>query len=255
MEVINYPDAKNVVICGDIHGDFKPLVHKLCKSLGLKDTLLIVAGDCGFGFKTRKEHEALLNRLERKLRKANNWITFVRGNHDDPSYYSESKINTERWRTVPDYSVIRANGHNILCVGGAVSIDRAMRRPQNTTQRPTFWADEAPVFRPDEIESIPEDIRIDTVVSHTAPSSCEISSQAGILTWALFDSTLLQDCAQERSTMNMVKAFLEKQGHHPQDWFYGHFHQSWTGTIDDTRFHMLDIMEFKELRKHTENNE
>lgn len=250
MEVINYPDAKTVVFCGDIHGDFKPLVHKLCKQLGLKDTLLIVAGDCGFGFEKPAYYVMVYNQIARLLRKANNWVVFVRGNHDDPSYYNESKIHTKRWRTVPDYSVIRANGHNILCVGGAVSIDRAMRRPKKSKETPIFWADEAPVFRPDEIQSIPADIKIDTVVTHTAPSSCEISSQAGILTWALFDGTLLQDCAQERRTMDLVKAFLNKQGHHPQDWFYGHFHQSWTGTINNTRFHMLDIMEFKELRKN-----
>lgn len=256
MEVINYPDAKSVVICGDIHGDFKPLVRKLCKQLGLKNTLLIVAGDCGFGFDKPAYYVTSYNQISRLLRKANNWVVFVRGNHDDPSYFAEQRINYARWRTVPDYSVIRANGHNILCVGGAVSIDRAMRMiPCTSKSTPIFWADEAPVFRPDEIEGIPADIRIDTVVTHTAPSSCEISSQAGILTWALYDNTLLQDYAQERRTMDMVKAFLENQGHHPQDWFYGHFHQSWTGTIDNTRFHMLDIMEFEELRKNTESND
>ena len=255
MEVINYPDAETVVICGDIHGDFKPLVHKLCNQLGLKDTLLIVAGDCGFGFDKPAYYVTVYKQIARLLRKANNWVVFVRGNHDDPSYFADHRINYTRWHTVADYSVIKANEHNILCVGGAISIDRAIRIPRNTKEKPIFWADEAPVFRPDEIQSIPADIRIDTVVSHTAPSSCEISSQAGILTWALYDSTLLRDCARERHTMDRVKAFLKKQGHHPKDWFYGHFHQSWTGIIDDTRFHMLDIMEFKELRKHTKNNE
>lgn len=130
MEIINYPDAKSVVICGDIHGDFKPLVHKLCKQLGLKDTLLIVAGDCGFGFDKPSYYVTVYKQISRLLRKANNWVVFVRGNHDDPSYFAEHKINYARWRTVPDYSVITANGHNILCVGGAVSIDRAMRKPK-----------------------------------------------------------------------------------------------------------------------------
>ena len=255
MEPYIYPEAKQVIVCGDIHGDFGLLVDKLCVRYGCRDTLLIVAGDCGFGFEKTGHYQAVYTKLARKLRKANNWIAFVRGNHDDPSYFEEKKIDFERWRTVPDYSVIRANGHNILCVGGAVSIDRAMRIPKNTKEKPIFWADEAPVFRPDEIQSIPPDIKIDTVVTHTAPSSCEISSQDGILTWADNDSSLLKDCTQERRTMDMVKAFLENQGHHPQDWFYGHFHQSWTGNIDDTQFHMLDIMEFKELRNHTKSNE
>lgn len=30
-------------------------------------------------------------------------------------------------------------------------------------------------------------------------------------------------------------------------WYYGHFHQSWSATINGILFSMLDIMEFKEM--------
>ena len=50
---IKYPDAKQVIVSGDIHGDFKGIVYKLCVQYGLKDSLLIIAGDCGFGFEKR----------------------------------------------------------------------------------------------------------------------------------------------------------------------------------------------------------
>ena len=43
------PAAKHIVVSGDIHGDFNTLVHKLCVQYKMQDTLLIVAGDCGFG--------------------------------------------------------------------------------------------------------------------------------------------------------------------------------------------------------------
>ena len=46
----NYREAKSVVVCGDIHGAFEEMVFKLCVQYGMTDTLLIVAGDCGFGF-------------------------------------------------------------------------------------------------------------------------------------------------------------------------------------------------------------
>ena len=48
--ILEYKEAKQVVVSGDIHGDFKGIVYKLCIQYGLTDTLLIVAGDCGFGF-------------------------------------------------------------------------------------------------------------------------------------------------------------------------------------------------------------
>ena len=46
----SFPNAKSVVVCGDIHGEFNAVIYKLCIQYQMTDTLLIVAGDCGFGF-------------------------------------------------------------------------------------------------------------------------------------------------------------------------------------------------------------
>ena len=93
MKRYNYPDAKQVLVSGDIHGDFKLLVHNLCIRYGCTDTLLIVAGDCGFGFDKPGYYEIVYNSVADRLRKANNWVVFVRGNHDDPSYFAGEIIN------------------------------------------------------------------------------------------------------------------------------------------------------------------
>lgn len=53
--IYNFPDCRNIVICGDIHGDFNLLVNKVCVQYQMKDTLVIVAGDCGFGFECARE--------------------------------------------------------------------------------------------------------------------------------------------------------------------------------------------------------
>ena len=42
--VLTYKDAKSLVICGDIHGEFVPLVYEMCVRYGMHDTLVIVAG-------------------------------------------------------------------------------------------------------------------------------------------------------------------------------------------------------------------
>ena len=49
-----YPEAKSIVISGDIHGDFNELVYKLCIQYQMTDTLLVVAGDCGASDLKRK---------------------------------------------------------------------------------------------------------------------------------------------------------------------------------------------------------
>ena len=82
-KLFEYPETKSVVVCGDIHGDFHTLAHKMCIQYQMADALLIVAGDCGFGFDKPAYYEQVYNKDAGLLRKANNWIVFVRGNHDN----------------------------------------------------------------------------------------------------------------------------------------------------------------------------
>ena len=74
----------------------------------------------------------------------------VRGNHDDPAYFNGEKISHERFRTIPDYSVIHVCDHNIFCVGGAISIDRYNRQRDDNRDRisqvASYWPDEVPML-------------------------------------------------------------------------------------------------------------
>lgn len=247
--LFDYPEAKCVVVSGDIHGDFHTLVYKMCIQYQMTDTLLIVAGDCGFGFDMPGYYEQVYSKDAGRLRKANNWIAFVRGNHDNPAYFNEQRIANKRWKTIPDYSVITACGHNILCVGGGISIDRDRRKKEQARRALTstgyYWEDEAPVFSKEDIDEIPE--QIDTVVTHSAPSFCEKHNKNFLKDWAEWDETLLDDVKSERETLDKLHDYLQEKGHPLREWYYGHFHESWTGYLNDIKFRMLDIMEFAQI--------
>ena len=124
---LSFPEAKGLVISGDVHGDFNQLVFKLCVQYRMRDALLIVAGDCGFGFEKRESYENMVRRNVKRMNEANNWIVFVRGNHDNPAYFDGCAFRYKRFVAVPDYAIIQACSHTILCVGGAISIDRQYR--------------------------------------------------------------------------------------------------------------------------------
>ncbi len=247
-----FPEAKNIIICGDIHGEFNSLIYRLCIQYQLTDTLLIVAGDCGFGFEKPGYYENVFKRNSARLSKANNWIVMVRGNHDDPSYFNKEKIKHERCRTIPDYSIIQACGHNILCIGGAVSIDRYYRKKHDAKYHlsgtASYWADEMPYYDEAILNEIGKQIRIDTVITHTAPSFCELISKNGLSEWTALDPAIPADCEIERKTMDLIYKHLKADRHPVHHWYYGHFHQSWNSEINGILFSMLDIMEFKELR-------
>lgn len=84
---LSFPKAKSVLVSGDIHGEFNQLVFKLCVQYSVRDTLLIVAGDCGFGFDSPGYYDEMVKKNSRRMSEANNWIVFVRGNHDNPAYF------------------------------------------------------------------------------------------------------------------------------------------------------------------------
>ena len=247
------------MVAGDIHGDFEALVVKCCDQCQMTNTLIVVAGDCGFGFQRPCYYEDMYMRLSGQLEKANNWLMFVRGNHDNPAYFDGHVVNHKRWKAVPDYSVLEACGHTILCVGGAISVDRTYRinemygmtvvvEDDRRLEVAYYWPDEKPVYDEARLEAISEACTIDTIITHTAPSFCEKQSRADIQNWLVKDEELLDDLKEERQAMDRLLSFL-KEHHHPVDqWYYGHFHQSWHSEIDGVRYNMLDCMEVRELR-------
>ena len=260
-DIFDFTDARNIVFSGDIHGEFNELVHKCCVQYGMTDTLVVVAGDCGFGFEKPGYYENVYKRNRERLSKANNWMVFVRGNHDNPAYFNDCPIRHSRWMTVPDYSVVKACGHAILCVGGAISVDRSYRlsdprhhfpKPDKPLERNVYWANEYPIFKADKLDALGESCSIDTVVTHTAPSFCEVISRSGLANMAIRDENLMDHVRYERQVMDKILECLKAKKHPLRHWFYGHFHQSWHQEIEGIQYNMLDIMELRELRTTAE---
>lgn len=253
-------DKTNICFIGDLHGEFK-CIPGLMKHTGLTDAVYIFAGDCGFGFESETHYSNIFNRIGKTAKKFNSECIFIRGNHDDKEYYSTSKINRKYFRSVPDYTVLQSPTHNILCVGGAISIDRTYRlaiQTQNETKYriyhrcsieaaklltpKVYWPTEPPVFNESALNKITASgIKIDIVCTHTCPSFAQPITKDGIKSWMGIDPLLDVDTKAERQVMDDIYNKLIKDGHPLSKWFYGHYHYHNTEVINNIQFIMLDM--------------
>lgn len=251
-------DNRDIVVCGDIHGEFNKLVYDMCVRYEMKDTLCIVAGDCGFGFEKRGYYDNIVERNRKRMEESGNRIVFVRGNHDNPAYFDGTVFSHDRFIAVPDYSIIRAGGHSVLCVGGGVSIDRMSRIKANKLEERRqqlyggsedsvlpiayYWENELPVYDEAKLDDA-IGCGFDTIVTHTAPSFCQPVTKDGVASWMSADSGLEADMDRERSVMDMIWNRMKSAGKLPGNWYYGHFHHTWESIIDGVAFRMLGISE------------
>ena len=252
MNVIEIQD-REIYVIGDIHGEF----HEAYARDGIIHGCIIVAGDVGFGFHNFKYYtECMYPKAKKWLERNDNIIICVRGNHDDPAYFAGKPFHKERMMCVPDYTVIKGNNHIVLCVGGAISIDRIYRKDIQDF-RPNgpryWWEDEAPILDTDKIREITDaGYRIDTVVSHTCPDFCypmdKGVTNSTMAHWLKIDPPLQHDLLNERSCMTEIYHQLVDEYDHPvKRWMYGHYHASHKSIYDGMICQLLDINEIVPL--------
>lgn len=220
----------NVYVVGDTHGSFRLIQYKI-KSDNIEDSVIIVAGDCGFGFEKEAHYKNVYNKMKKTLIESNVKLVFVRGNHDDPLYFDGEVINFPNFIAIPDYSVLIFNDvdvtYNVLCVGGAISIDRVWRKNNELKyRRNLYWDGESPYYSEDILNAIKLDgINIDAMITHTTPSFAPPTDKNGISSFTAIDKDLAVDVDSERRVMDEIYNHIVKKDKHPMKLIiHGHFH-------------------------------
>ena len=249
-------DKKPIYVIADLHGYFNALKAEINLKDYLKDCIIICAGDIGVGFNTKDFYLGKFEELNNIMQDKNIDCLMIRGNHDDPSYFNGS-IFLSNVKLIPDYTVITSGEANILCVGGAISIDRLYRKKiyqsnvdyisslmptediENIKNKVSknYWENEAPILDCDTLKEINDNgIKINYVVTHTSPSFAFKNDKKGIENWLKNDETLDLDTSYERNVMDSIYNILKENGNELIYWVYGHFHEHWEGEKEKTKF-------------------
>lgn len=271
MNVLKY-NVESCYFIGDIHGEFDSL--KSCiKRYELTNCVLFCCGDIGLGFEKPQHYKNIFPKINRLCKEKNVNIIFIRGNHDDPTYFNNKAINYSHIKAVSDYSVVQTFNindefqtvsiHSVLCVGGATSIDRTYRQrvmnnsitsyilhhPNSSVEEARnnipkgYWKDEQPVFNESILEEIKEsNIKIDIVCTHTCPSNCQPVTKYGIESWFIDDPQLKEDITRERAIIDQIRNKIITDNHPLRLWVYGHYHYRNNEVIDNVKYIMLDMI-------------
>ena len=238
-------------VIGDTHS-YKNTFKVFDKS-GIRDSNLIHVGDAGIGFQSPSKELHNLQVLNEMLISTNNQLSISRGNHDNPYYFSGDYTYVfSNLHLIRDYSVHKIEDKNVLFVGGATSIDRIDRILEGMKDGKEYWWDEEKILPRD--KTITETIEdIDIVITHAAPSFCHpVLINHLVERYASREETagldLKADLVEERIILTQLYDDLIEVDSPVTNWYYGHFHISYTQKIGDITFTALGKSEIKEVR-------
>lgn len=262
MKIIDFTQYKNVYFFGDPHGIniIYDILRTYVNENNISDNSVIFScGDNGIGFYDIKTDSHKLDLCNDICVKHNIQLILIRGNHDNPNLYNESSpLNKSNISLVDDFTIVKTQDYNVICIGGAISIDRT-----NRVIGKTYWENEGTKKLDDELkEEIKSlDFNIDIVCSHTCPTYQKhieenniITSDNPLFNWTIWDSNLIDDSFIDRSNLNTIRKELSKYNK-IKYWIYGHFHNHYESIGSNPKFICLD-MYYKNIKilKKTNNS-
>ena len=234
---------RNLIFCGDIHGEFHKLVWRL-QGKKVTDSDIVICGDIGIGFDDSEQDLDNLSHSKKCkwFRNSGNKIYCVRGNHDDPDRFKElTQVRDFPIWLVPDYTLLELEASDVLCIGGGFSIDYEYRQMAGFG----WWKGEMPKYNSEKLTSVlSKPMKSLCVATHSSPSFCPPYEKIPNAR-----PCILEGCKKERDEMDLFFKHIDFQV--PKSlrvsWYYGHFHMNQPPLIQDNfSFYHLNIMELRE---------
>ena len=249
-----------VIVLGDVHRRWEEAARAIDRA-GLYGRTIIQVGDFGLGFGDLDRERQQVAALGAALYRRRNRLLIVRGNHDNPALFrAPTELAGGAIRLTPDYSLETVEGRKVLLVGGAISVDRRLRRVGRS-----YWPDEAFVLDLTRLAAL--DLSdLDAVITHTAPgvapppldrynhfiaiAAAPAPSRYRAALQRLYtrDETLADDVGAERRALDALYRAIRTRTAIPH-WIYGHFHHHATAVYEDTRFTALSKLQMLEIGK------
>lgn len=201
-----------ITFIGDTHTRF----YHIREILNMDNDMIISTGDFGYWPCVIDIQNALYF-----MSRQNKRLYFCDGNHENHwalnELYNNDIVNNVLY--MKRGKVITINGKNILFMGGANSVDK------NSRKIGIDWFPEEVISEKD-IYSIPDNIKIDIVVSHTCPEE-------------FFNKLQMKYHYEDNDPSRKALSFILDM-YKPKLWVFGHFHMYQEGRFKDTSWVCLN---------------
>ena len=250
----------HILFIGDTHGENINIPHHIEKQTHIPQQdkkALIHVGDFGVGFKEDLEEEYwAIDKLNTKLIQHNTIMYVVRGNHDDPNWFTkgvlDQSVNTNI-KFLPDHTVLefqrmgQDKRTKIYCNGGSISIDRS-----NRTEGRSYWKAEGfKELTPEHLLEIPTDL--DCIVTHNRPLGLHPTVyNSSVLRWCVQDDQLDHDLKEEQLILKKMFDSIRERNNSRNNivHYFGHYHWSHKERIGDIAHITLGMHEVAEFREY-----
>lgn len=228
-------EGKLLGVLGDVHGEFQQILNKLRH---IENAVVVVAGDVGFGFPDTKVPKLLRmfeKNFDKFLIKRNIYLMFMRGNHDNPTYFQspiKDTLSSSNIKVLEDYDTITLDNFKILCIGGGVSIDRVARESEKS-----YWEGEPPIFKSLDLG------KINLLITHSIFSHPNIQGKVNIDLFTKYDPMLQTDLEKESDIF-----FKIVNEYKPKMIVHGHMHNSYISDYNGIVLRGLGICELINIK-------
>lgn len=230
-----------VLVLGDIHGRWYHIKEIFADNTVLNAAIFQI-GDFGLGFRPMAEELAYLAGVNEELAHRNIHLFIMRGNHDNPAYFRGDVLRLSHIRLLADYAVVEINRKRILCVGGAISVDRLVRQQNNNF----YWPDEEFYFCKETTAALKD---IDIVLTHSAPEfAYPVGYGPRVEPFLVQDKSLANDLLNERIEVSKLYNQLKANHNKITHWYYGHFHQHYEAVYENIQFILLNIAQLYSMK-------
>ena len=136
-----------------------------------KDSIVFIHCNCGFNNNRLENVHTLLAKFNEIFSKTNTYVFFIRGGYENPKWFDGKTINFSNIKAIEDYSFVKTQKMNILCIGGDIAFDKNWVDKNNKRNgNELFDEDTKPYFNEDLLKQLFSENTIHAIITSSSPS-------------------------------------------------------------------------------------